>query len=67
MLGYIYLTESEAINARLICDNHFGYPKENCETLHWINYNYSEISNYWYIIHDESINGLIGEPVQLVV
>jgi len=67
MLGYIYLNEQDALNDQAICDAHFGYPKEGVLTEHWVGVYYHEEGGYWYIFHDESINGLIGEPIQLVV
>ena len=65
MLGYIYYNEQDALNDQAICDTYFGYPKLGALTEHWVGVYYHEDLSYWYIMHDESINGLIGTPIQL--
>jgi len=62
MLGYQYFTEQDAIDARKQCADYYGLPKTPVdETIYWVDYNYSEL-NFWYIIFDESIRIILGEP-----
>jgi hypothetical protein len=67
MLGYIYTTEIQAENAVYQCDNHYGYPKENCITNHWCNYKFSNLDNFYYIIYDESLEVILGEPIEITL
>ena len=60
MTGYKFTNELDAQAARLACDNHFGYPKEDCVTQHWVDYQNSELDGFWYIIFDESIEAVLG-------
>jgi hypothetical protein len=64
MTGYTYTTEQEAINARELCDNFYGYPIEGAVTSHWINYQFSELDNFYFIIFDESVRTLLGDPIE---
>ena len=67
MLGYQYFTEQEAIDARKNCADYYGLPKTpEDETIYWVNYNYSEL-NFWYIIFDESIRDILGEPTNFEI
>jgi hypothetical protein len=67
MLGYIYNTEQEAIDSRLLCDTYYGYPKENCDTLHWVSYNYSEIDNFFYIEYVDGLEVILDEPIEFSI
>lgn len=67
MLGYKYNTEQEAQNAVLLCDNHYGYPKQDCITQQWCEYNFSELDNFYYIIYNETIEIILGTPVEFEV
>jgi hypothetical protein len=67
MLGYQYFTEQEAIDARKKCADYYGLPKApEDETLYWVDYNYSEL-NFWYIVFDESIEMILGQPTEFNV
>lgn len=67
MLGYQYFTEQEAIDARKQCADYYGLPKApEDETIYWVNYEYSEL-NFWYIIFDESIEMILGQPTEFNV
>jgi hypothetical protein len=63
--GYKYTTEQEAIDARKQCADYYGLPvaPENV-TKYWVNYQTAELDNpvFWYIIFDESIKVILGEP-----
>lgn len=62
MTGYKYNTETEAQAAVALCDTHYGYPKQDCITEHWCGYIFSELDNFYYIIHDSSLEVVLGEP-----
>jgi hypothetical protein len=67
MIGYKYTTEELAIEARQTIDTHFGYPKENCVTQHWVDYNLSELDGFYYIRFDETIETILGTPEEFEV
>jgi hypothetical protein len=67
MQGYKFTTEAEAIAARLQCDNHYGYPKQDCVTLHWVDFQHAELDGFYYIAFDESIQQVLGEPIEFEV
>lgn len=62
MTGYKYNTETEAQAAVVLCDTHYGYPKQDCVTEHWCGYQFSELDNFYYIIHDSSLDVVLGDP-----
>jgi hypothetical protein len=67
MLGYQYFTEQEAIDARKQCADYYGLPKSpEDETIYWVNYDYSEL-NFWYIVFDESIEAILGKPINFEI
>jgi hypothetical protein len=67
MKGYKYNTEQEAQVAVSQCDSYYGYPKENCVTEHWCGYQYSGLDNFYYIIYDQSIEVVLGQPLEFDV
>jgi hypothetical protein len=68
MQGYIFTTETEAMGARQQCDAYYGIPKSPTDvTQHWIDYNYAELDGFWYIIYDESLLPILGEPIEFEV
>ena len=65
VLGYKYLTEQEAIDARKACADYYGLPKTpEDETLYWVDYNEASLDNpiFWYITFDDSIEMILGTP-----
>jgi hypothetical protein len=60
MLGYKFETEQLAADARQTIDAHFGYPKEDCVTQHWVDFQFSELDGFYYILFDESIEAILG-------
>jgi hypothetical protein len=63
--GYKYNTEQEAINAREACDAYYGIPiSPDDVTQNWIDYNEAELDTpiFWYIVFDESIEQILGQP-----
>jgi hypothetical protein len=67
MIGYKYTTEQEAINARQLCANYKGLPKQEGNTLYWVNYNYSEIDNFYFIEYVEDLENVLGQPINFEI
>lgn len=68
--GYQYITETEAITARESCDAYYGIPVSPDDvTQHWVDYNFAELNEppFWYIIFDESLTPILGQPTQFEV
>lgn len=68
ILGYKYDTEQEAINARESCDTYYGIPVSPEDiTQNWVEYKIADfnIPKFYYIIYDESLNVVLGEPQTL--
>ena len=63
--GYKYTTEQEAIDARKLCADYYGLPVSPEDvTQYWVNYEEANLDTpiFWYIIFDESIRDILGEP-----
>ena len=63
--GYKYTNEQDAINAREQVDAYYGIPVSPDDiTQNWIDYNIAELDNpiFYYIIFDESLKVVLGEP-----
>ena len=67
MTGYKYTTEQEAINARAQAATYMGLPNPQGDTLYWVNYNYSELDNFYYIQHVEGLEAVLGTPIEFTV
>ena len=67
MTGYKYTTEQEAIDARAQAASYMGLPNPQGDTLYWVNYNYSELDNFYYIQHVEGLEAVLGEPIEFTV
>jgi len=67
MTGYKYTTEQEAIDARSQAATYMGLPNPTMDTLYWVNYNYSELDNFYYIQHVEGLEEVLGEPIEFTV
>ena len=68
--GYKYINEAEAIEARKECANFYGLPKTpSDETKYWVDYNEATEDEpiFWYIVFDESIKEILGEPTSFTV
>jgi hypothetical protein len=65
ILGYKYTNEQDAIESRKKCADFYGLPTapENV-TKYWVNYEtaYLDTPLFWYIIFDESVRDILGEP-----
>lgn len=65
ILGYKYTTEQEAIDARKQCADYYGLPVAPDDvTQYWVDYEEANLDTpiFWYIIFDESIRDVLGEP-----
>lgn len=70
VIGYKYETESDAMQARKDCADYYGLPKTPDDiTKYWIDYSFAELNDpqFWYIIYDESILVILGEPTEFEV
>jgi hypothetical protein len=67
MQGYKYITEQEANDARAQAATYMGLPNPTGDTLYWVNYNYSELDNFYYIQHVEGLEEVLGEPIEFEV
>jgi hypothetical protein len=67
MQGYKYITEGEAIDARAQAATYMGFPNPTGDTLYWVNYNHSELDNFYYIQHVEGLEEVLGEPIEFEV
>jgi hypothetical protein len=68
MQGYIFQTETEAIAARQSAATYMGLPKNpNDTTIYWVNYNYSDLDGFWYIMHVEGLEAVLGEPSDITI
>jgi hypothetical protein len=68
--GYKYTTEQEAINARKACADYYGLPVSPEDiTQYWVDYEIAELDNpiFWYIVFDESIEHILGQPTTFEV
>ena len=68
--GYKYTNEQDAIDARKACADYYGLPTspENV-TKYWVNYQTAYLDNpiFWYIVFDESIEMILGQPTTFEV
>ena len=65
--GYKYSTENQAINAQKACNTYYGIPKSPDDiTQNWCSYNY-DIIGFWYIVYDESLLPILGEPIEFLI
>jgi hypothetical protein len=68
--GYKYNTELEAQMARKQCADYYGLPvSPEDTTIYWVDY-YESLLNkpiFWYILYDESILDILGQPTEFEV
>lgn len=67
MLGYTYTTEQLAINSRALCATYAGFPNPSGDTLYWVNYNYSELDNVYYIEYVDGLENVLGSPSEFTI
>lgn len=67
-LGYVYKFEQDAQSARKKAADYYGLPISiKDETTYFVNYLYSEIDNFWYIIWCEGCTEVLGNPYEFIV
>ena len=68
MKGYKFNTEQEAINAQKSCNAYYGIPKSETDvTQNWCSYEYSQLDAFWYIVYHESLQPILGEPIEFEI
>jgi hypothetical protein len=70
IIGYKYNTEIEAQIARKQCADYYGLPKSPEDTtIYWVDYNEATLNDpiFWYIVYDESILDILGQPTEFEV
>ena len=68
--GYKYNTEIEAQFARKQCADYYGLPvSPEDTTIYWVDYNEASLNDpiFWYIVYDESILDILGQPTEFEV
>lgn len=68
--GYKYTNEQDAIDAREQVDIYYGIPVSPDDvTQNWVDYNTATLDNpiFYYIIFDESIEIILGQPTTFEV
>jgi len=68
MEGYIYNTEIEAIDARKLAADYKRLPiNPNDITIYWVNYEYSELDDFYYIQYVDGLEEVLGSPVEIIL
>jgi hypothetical protein len=68
--GYKYTTEADAIYWREMCDEYYGIPVSPDDvTQNWCDYQLGtfEGTEFWYIVYDESLLPILGEPIEFEI
>ena len=68
--GYKYNIEQDAIDARKQCADYYGLPVTPEDvTKYWVDYEMASLNTpiFWYIIFDESIEIILGQPTEFEV
>lgn len=66
--GYIFKNEEDAINAREKCDIFYGIPISSDDiTQNWCEFIYNEMQDFYYIIFDESLLPILGQPEDIEI
>jgi hypothetical protein len=70
MIGYKFTTKEDAAKAVELCDVYYHIPAEPDDvTTHWCMYNEAVFNEpiFWFIIYDESLVPVLGEPTEFDV
>jgi len=67
MLGYTYATEQLANEARTLCASYKGLPNSQGDTLYWVNYDYSDLDNIYYIVYTTGLENVLGTPIEFTI
>lgn len=67
MVGYIYKTEQEAINAVNSVNKYYGIPiSEDSVTQTFTDFNHIENIGY-FIVYIEELKEILGEPTEIIL
>jgi hypothetical protein len=65
--GYTYTDENDAVNAVEMVNAYYNIPANPGDiTQTWVTYNYDP-KNFYYILFDESLIPILGEPVEFEI
>ncbi len=67
MTGYKFNTEEEAINARQAAATFAGFPVPGGETLYWVDFQFSELDNFYYIQYVDGLENVLGESIEFEI
>jgi len=68
MEGYIYNTEQEAIDAIKLAADYKGLPVNPSDiTQYWVNYQFSEPDNFYYIQYVEDLENVLGDKSEIIL
>jgi Xaa-Pro aminopeptidase len=68
MQGYIFQNEQQAIKARQQAADYKGYPiRPGDTTIYWVNYNYSELDGFYYILYVDGLEAVLGQPTDITI
>jgi hypothetical protein len=70
ILGYKYLTEEDAQQARKDCSDYYGIPvSPNDTTRYWVDYQCAMLDEpkFWFILFNDSLTVVLGEPTEFEV
>jgi len=66
--GYKYTNEQDAQQSRQQAATYYGLPvSPDATTIYFVNYNYSELDNFWYIIWCEGCTEVLGQPEEITI
>jgi hypothetical protein len=66
--GYKYQTEQEAQQAIQQAADYYGLPvTPESTTIYFVNYNYSELDGFYYIVWVEGCTEVLGEPIEFEI
>lgn len=68
MIGYRYYTEKEAMSARQTAADYYGLPvTPESTTIYFVDYTYSELDRFWYIVWCDGCTEILGKPIEFEI
>ena len=67
MLGYTFTTELEAQSARQSAADYMGLPVDGGTTLYWVDYQYSNLDNIYFIQYEDGLENVLGQPIEFTI
>jgi hypothetical protein len=66
--GYKYQTETEAEHARQLAADYYALPISTVSTtVYYVDYEYSELDDFYYIIWVDGCTEVLGEPIEFEI